>query len=147
MEQLVEEQKPVDMVDEGDVVKEIRSHVAGFAIDEPANDDEEEDDDELALAALESLDAIEVFKQDQKVDRLTCDNPAQVDPGLFEIDARVKNQADLPYVQAELLAAVQPACGRPVQDVGRLGRCRRGDAHRQVGGPLVGQGRHPGPAP
>ena len=69
MEQLVEEQKPVGMVNEGDVVKDIRSHVAGFAIDEPANDDEEEDDDELALAALESLDAIEVFKQDQKVDR------------------------------------------------------------------------------
>jgi hypothetical protein len=69
MEQLVEEQKPIDMVGKGDVAKEIRSHVAGFAIDEPANDDEDEDDDELALAALESLDAIEVFKQDQRVDR------------------------------------------------------------------------------
>jgi hypothetical protein len=69
MEQLVDEQKPADMADKGDVVKAIRSHVAGFAIDEPANDTEEEDDDELALAALESLDAIEVFKQDQKVDR------------------------------------------------------------------------------
>jgi hypothetical protein len=35
----------------------------GFAIDEPANDgDEDEDDDGLALAALESLDAIDVFK-------------------------------------------------------------------------------------
>lgn len=41
-----------------------RSHASGFAIDDAANDDvEEEDDDELALAALESLDAIEVFKQ------------------------------------------------------------------------------------
>jgi TLD len=70
MERLVDEQKPVGMVDEGDAVRAIRSHVAGFAIDEPADDDdEEEDDDELALAALESLDAIEVFKQDQKVDR------------------------------------------------------------------------------
>ncbi|RDL31179.1 Uncharacterized protein BP5553_09968 [Venustampulla echinocandica] len=39
-----------------------RSHVAGFAVDEPTNDDEEDDDDhDLALAALESLDAVEVF--------------------------------------------------------------------------------------
>jgi len=46
-----------------------RSHVAGFSVDDPANDeDEEEDDDELALAALDSLDAIEVFKQDQRDD-------------------------------------------------------------------------------
>lgn len=45
------------------------SHVAGFSIDEPANQDEEEDDDNLVLAALDSLDAIEVFKYDQKVDR------------------------------------------------------------------------------
>ncbi len=41
----------------------------GFSIDEPANDDEEEEDeDELALAALESLDAIEVFKHDRQPD-------------------------------------------------------------------------------
>lgn len=43
----------------------LRSHAAGFAIDDAANDDEDEDDDdddELALAALEDLDAIEVFK-------------------------------------------------------------------------------------
>jgi hypothetical protein len=40
-----------------------RSHAPGFAIDEAANDDaEEEDDDDLALAALESLDALEVFR-------------------------------------------------------------------------------------
>lgn len=39
-----------------------RSHAAGFAIDEGV-EDEEEDDDDLALAALESLDAIEVFRQ------------------------------------------------------------------------------------
>ena len=43
------------------------SHVAGFEVDEPGSD-EEEDDDELSLAALESLDAIEVFKNDQKAD-------------------------------------------------------------------------------
>ena len=40
----------------------IRSHAAGFAIDEAVNDDADEDDDDLALAALESLDAIDVFR-------------------------------------------------------------------------------------
>jgi hypothetical protein len=40
----------------------LRSHVAGFAVDEAANDEDEEDDDDLALAALESLDAIDVIR-------------------------------------------------------------------------------------
>jgi TLD len=44
-------------------------HAPGFAVDISANDDEEEDDDDLALAALDALDAIEVFKHDQKTDR------------------------------------------------------------------------------
>lgn len=42
---------------------------SGFVVDIPANDDEEEEDDDLALAALDALDAIEVFKLDQKTDR------------------------------------------------------------------------------
>ncbi|KAJ5788317.1 hypothetical protein N7457_003307 [Penicillium paradoxum] len=46
------------------------SHPLGFSIDQPANDDYDEDeDDDLALAALESLDAIEVFKHDHRVDK------------------------------------------------------------------------------
>ncbi|MCJ1376403.1 Restriction of telomere capping protein 5 [Loxospora ochrophaea] len=45
-----------------------KSHFAGFSIDEPGDENEDEDDDELALAALESLDAIEVFKHDQRSD-------------------------------------------------------------------------------
>ena len=50
-------------------VSPVQTHTFPFPIDQPANDDdEEEDDDELALAALESLDAIEVFKHDQKAD-------------------------------------------------------------------------------
>lgn len=65
-----------ELKDEADTDRDIftpekpLTHVAGFSIDEPANDDEEEeeDDDELALAALESLDAIEVFKHDQFAD-------------------------------------------------------------------------------
>jgi TLD len=80
MEQLVAEQKPDDMVQEEAAIKEVRPPVAGFAIDEPANDDpdEEEDDDELALAALDALDAIEVFKQDQKVARERKIHHAQI---------------------------------------------------------------------
>ncbi|KAJ9264501.1 hypothetical protein DTO195F2_2318 [Paecilomyces variotii] len=46
------------------------SHVAGFAVDDPVNDEEyEDDDDDLVLSALESLDAIEVFKHDQRIDK------------------------------------------------------------------------------
>ncbi|KAJ5446307.1 TLDc [Penicillium cf. griseofulvum] len=46
------------------------SHALGFSIDEPANDEYDDDeDDDLALAALESLDAIEVFKHDHRVDK------------------------------------------------------------------------------
>ena len=40
-----------------------RTHVVGFKVDQAANDqDEDYEDDDLALAALESLDALEVFK-------------------------------------------------------------------------------------
>ena len=66
---LVNDQLPEDMQKEREVEKGIISHAAGFAIDEPANDDEDEDDDDLALAALDSLDAIEVFKHDRRTDR------------------------------------------------------------------------------
>ncbi|KAF7505623.1 hypothetical protein GJ744_000558 [Endocarpon pusillum] len=80
MEQLVAEQKPDDMMEGEAAIKEARSGVAGFAIDEPVNDDldEEEDDDELALAALDSLDAIEVFKEDQKATREKKIHHAQI---------------------------------------------------------------------
>lgn len=51
------------------VTSPIQSHTPRFSIDQSANDEEEEeDDDELALAALDSLDAIEVFKLDQRAD-------------------------------------------------------------------------------
>lgn len=59
------------------------SHLPGFPIDQAANDDEEEeDDDELALAALESLDAIEVFKHDRMAD--TKINHAQIPSDSFQ---------------------------------------------------------------
>ena len=71
MAQLVADQKPVDMVEEESALENARTRIVGFAIDEPAHDDEEEeeDDDELALAALDSLDAIEVFSLNPKMDR------------------------------------------------------------------------------
>lgn len=54
----------------GDVpVEDAKGPVSGFSIDQPVGDDgEEEDDDELALAALDFLDANEVFKHDQHSD-------------------------------------------------------------------------------
>lgn len=58
----------------------IKSHASGFSIDEPLNDDYDEDeDDDLALAALESLDAIEVFKHDHRVDRTMYETRISVD--------------------------------------------------------------------
>lgn len=57
-----------------------RSHVAGFAVDDAVNDEDyEDDDDDLALAALESLDAIEVFKHDQRIDKAVYEARISVD--------------------------------------------------------------------
>jgi hypothetical protein len=71
MKEIVDEQKPDDMLAAEAAANDSQPAVAGFAVDVPANDDEDEDDDDLALAALDSLDAIEVFKQDQlqRIDR------------------------------------------------------------------------------
>ncbi|PKY02091.1 TLDc domain-containing protein 2 [Aspergillus campestris IBT 28561] len=55
--------------EDGGTASPPRSHAPGFLIDEPANDEYEDDDDDLALAALESLDAIEVFKHDSRIDK------------------------------------------------------------------------------
>lgn len=46
-----------------------KSHVAGFAVDEPGEDEDEtpdEEDDELVLAAFASMDYIDAFKQDTR---------------------------------------------------------------------------------
>ncbi|KAJ6180511.1 hypothetical protein N7519_010972 [Penicillium mononematosum] len=56
------------------------SHAPGFSVDEPANDEYDEDeDDDLALAALESLDAIEVFKHDHRVDKTVYETRISID--------------------------------------------------------------------
>ncbi|KAE8551732.1 hypothetical protein EYB25_005622 [Talaromyces marneffei] len=61
--------------------KQSSSHAQGFSVDVSANDeyDEYEDDDDLALAALESLDAIEVFKHDQRIDGAVYEARISVD--------------------------------------------------------------------
>lgn len=70
MEDIVKDQLPDDMLKEREVATtNVSSFAPGFAIDEPGSDNEDEDDDDLVLAALDSLDAIEVFKQDQRKDR------------------------------------------------------------------------------
>lgn len=52
------------------VDEETKNQGPGFSIDKPGDEDEEEeeDDDGLSLAALESLDAIEVFRHDPTMD-------------------------------------------------------------------------------
>ena len=55
-------------------VDEPSAGTAGFSIDLPSNDmedDDVEEDDDLALAALETLDALEVFKHDQRAEAKT----------------------------------------------------------------------------
>lgn len=49
--------------------EKLQTSATGFDIDQPMNEDEDEEDDDLALAALDALDAIEVFKHDHKQDR------------------------------------------------------------------------------
>ena len=64
----LQDEKPMQD-DEIAVASPVQAHPLGFPIDASRNDeDEDEDDDELALAALDSLDAIEVFKHDQRSD-------------------------------------------------------------------------------
>ncbi|KAJ5935215.1 hypothetical protein N7466_004762 [Penicillium verhagenii] len=64
----------------GDSASDVQNHAAGFSIDQPANDDYDEDeDDDLALAALESLDAIEVFKHDHRVDQTVYETRISID--------------------------------------------------------------------
>ncbi|KAJ6106906.1 hypothetical protein N7512_010423 [Penicillium capsulatum] len=63
-----------------DAQTQASSHAPGFSIDEPVNDEYDEDeDDDLALAALESLDAIEVFKHDHRVDRTVYETRISID--------------------------------------------------------------------
>ncbi len=70
LDSLKEEKEARPSLEESAIASPVQTHAAGFSVDQPVNDEEEEeeDDDELALAALDSLDAIEVFKHDQRAD-------------------------------------------------------------------------------
>jgi|SRR5579871_781521 len=62
--------------------------------------------------------------REQKADQLRADNPYNVDPSLFEIEARVKKPGDLDYVQSQILATVQELRDHPV-DAARLDAVRK----------------------
>ena len=51
--------------DRTEFVPPVQQHAPGFSVDAPGLDDEDEDDDELALAALDSLDVIDIYKIDR----------------------------------------------------------------------------------
>ena len=57
--------------------------------------------------------------QEQKVDVIGGGSPDQVDPGLFQITARIKNPADMDYVRDQILATVRGFQEKPV-DAARL---------------------------
>ncbi len=61
--------------------------------------------------------------QEQKADQLMADSPANVDPALFEIDARVKKAEDLEYVRDQILETVRTFREKPV-DAARLDAVR-----------------------
>ena len=62
--------------------------------------------------------------QEQKVDQLFADNPFNVDPTLFGIEARVKKAADMEYVRDQILEAVKTLRNTPV-DAARLDAVRK----------------------
>lgn len=62
--------------------------------------------------------------QEQKAASLLASAPANVDPALFEIVARVKGDADLDYVRDQIYAAVKTFREKPV-DAARLDAVRK----------------------
>jgi zinc protease len=62
--------------------------------------------------------------QEQKVDQLFADNPFNVDPNLFGIEARVKKAGDVDYVRDQILATVKTLRSTPV-DAARLEAVRK----------------------
>ncbi len=62
--------------------------------------------------------------EEQKADVLEASAPANIDPALFQITARVKDEADLDYVRDQILAAVREFREKPV-DGARLDAVRK----------------------
>jgi zinc protease len=78
---------------------------------------------ELAFSANSDLYQKLVIQQ-QKVDTLFAGAPSNVDPGLFEIAARVKKPADVDTVRDEILATIRAFQEKPVDAV-RLDSVRK----------------------
>ncbi len=81
-----------------------------------------------ALAFLAFSPASDLYQklvvQEQKADSLDASAPANVDPALFQITARVKNEAGLDYVRDQVLAAIRAFREKPV-DAARLDAVRK----------------------
>jgi len=95
----------------------------------PAYSDTETDQVTLDLIAFlgfsESSDLYQkLVIQEQKVDVLEADNPDRVDPYLFTVAARVKNQKDLEGVREDILATLDRFREKPV-DRKRLDEVKR----------------------
>jgi zinc protease len=73
--------------------------------------------DALAYLAFSDSSALyqKLVVKEQKADTLTGNAPRSVDAGLFEITARVKKEADLPYVQEQILSTVKEFSDKPVE--------------------------------
>ena len=52
--------------------------------------------------------------REQKVDSLNANMAQSVDPNLWEVEARVKNASDLPYVRAQILETIKRFQDQPV---------------------------------
>ena len=98
--------------------------IVAVAFKGPAYDDASKDMAALdALAFLAFSANSELYQRlvirEQKVDTLSGSAPGSVDPGLFDIIARVKQAGDMDYVRDEILATIQTFQERPV-DAARL---------------------------
>jgi zinc protease len=82
--------------------------------------------DALAFLAFSSNSDLyqKLVIEEQKADAISASAFSRVDPGLFQITARVKQPADVDYVRDQILAAVQTFQERPV-DGGRLDAVRK----------------------
>jgi len=85
-------------------------------------------------AALEALSSLafsntsdlyqKLVVREQKADMIRANAPGNVDPGLFEISARVKTPGDLDYVRDQILATIRTFQDKPV-DQTRLDTVRK----------------------
>ena len=103
--------------------------ILAIAYKAPAYNDSTKDTAALdALAALAFSNTSDLYQrvvvQEQKADAISASAPDSVDPGLFEIVARIKKPADIGYVQDQILATVKTFQEKPV-DAAKLDTVRK----------------------